>query len=167
MTDDDMIIKDSADRKVVDRSNQQISQEQDATRVMKRATPMGASAEGANESILAEESAGVTQRDAGKEALDVVADQHVIFLHLNLSDLSDEFLRSRSDNPRDVSADCTCCTSDTGDYRPERVSWFVDFRMTTAFPCPCDDDVVVLLEIFEYLHFHKAEALLWRAFGSG
>ncbi|KFD63871.1 hypothetical protein M514_23862 [Trichuris suis] len=74
---------------------------------------------------------------------------------------------SRSDNPRDVSADCTCCTSDTGDYRPERVSWFVDFRMTTAFPCPCDDDVVVLLEIFEYLHFHKAEALLWRAFGSG
>ncbi|KFD64461.1 hypothetical protein M514_23308 [Trichuris suis] len=36
---------------------------------------------------------GVTQRDAGKEVLDVVADQHVIFLHLNLSDLSEEFLR--------------------------------------------------------------------------
>ncbi|KFD46358.1 hypothetical protein M513_12774 [Trichuris suis] len=37
---------------------------------------------------------GVTQRDAGKKVFDVVADdQHVIFLHLNFSDLSDEFLR--------------------------------------------------------------------------
>ncbi|KFD62911.1 hypothetical protein M514_24951 [Trichuris suis] len=34
----------------------------------------------------------------------------------------------RSDNPQDASADCICCTSNTGDYRPERVSWLVDFR---------------------------------------
>ncbi|KFD51410.1 hypothetical protein M513_07815 [Trichuris suis] len=36
---------------------------------------------------------GVTQRDAGKEIFDVVAGQHVIFWHLDFSDLSDEFLR--------------------------------------------------------------------------
>ncbi|KFD44792.1 hypothetical protein M513_14331, partial [Trichuris suis] len=29
------------------------------------------------------------------------------------------------------------------------------------------DDVLVLLDVFEYLHFHEGEVLLWRVFGSG
>ncbi|KFD59741.1 hypothetical protein M514_28076, partial [Trichuris suis] len=43
----------------------------------------------------------------------------------------------------------------------------VDYDNCISFVRSCDDDVLVLLDIFEYLHFHEGEVLLWRVFGSG